>query len=118
MGVTIATLPHRPAGSAVVHLGGAGARVARELASAGPEIVWVPRRSRARDPEPYLVRVLRAVGDRAPVVIAGLADERTALEREIARVGHHRDRFVEDPTLDAADDALRRRLRGLHSHPG
>jgi hypothetical protein len=51
-------------------------------------------------------------------VIAGLADERTALEREITRFGQHLDRFVEDPNLDDADDALRRRLRALHSHPG
>lgn len=117
-GMTIATLPHRPSGSAVVHLGGSRARVAREMAPGSTEIVSVPRRSRARDPEPYLVRVLRAVGDRAPVVIAGLADERTALEREITRFGQHLDRFVEDPNLDDADDALRRRLRALHSHPG
>ena len=117
-GVTIATLPHLPSGSAVVHLGGTRARVARERAPGGAEIVSVPRRSRARDPEPYLARVLRAIGDRAPVVIAGLADERAAFEREIVRIGHHPDRFVEDPNLDDADDALRRRLRALHSHPG
>lgn len=116
--VTIATLPHRPSGSAVVHLGSARARVARERAPGGAEIVSVPRRSRARDPEPYLVRVLRAVGDRAPVVIAGLADERSAFEREIVRLGHHPDWFVEDPHLDDVDDALRMRLRSLHSHPG
>ena len=41
-----------------------------------------------------------------------------AFEREIMRIGHHPDRFVEDPNLDDADDALRRRLRALHSHPG
>ena len=118
IGATLATLPHRPSGGAVVHLGGTRARVARERAPGGAEIVSVPRRSRARCPEPYLVRVLRAIGDRSPVVIAGTADERTALEREFVRIGHHPDRFVEDPHLDADDDALRGRLRALHSHPG
>ena len=117
-GVTMATMPHRPSGCAVVHLGGTRARVARERAPGKTEIVSVPRRTRAHDAEPYQVRVLRAVGDRSPVVIAGLADERTAFERKIAQTGHHPDRFVEDPDLDDADDALRRRLRALHSHPG
>jgi hypothetical protein len=78
----------------------------------------VPRRSRARSPEPYLVRILHAIGDRSPIVIAGLADERIALEREFVRIDHHPERFVEDPRLDAVDDALRERLRALHSHPG
>ncbi len=118
IGVTVATLPHRPSGGAVVFLGRTRARVARERAAGATEFVSVPRRSRARAPEPYLARVLRAVGDRAPVVIAGLADERNALEREVEGVDHHPDRFIEDPNLDAADDALRRRLRALHSHPG
>ncbi len=116
--VTIATLPHRPSGSAVVYLGETRARVAREQAPGGADIVSVPRRSRAHDPQPYLVRVLRAVGDRAPVVIAGLPEQRTAFEREIVQTGHHPDRFVEDPHLNDADDALRMRLRSLHSHPG
>jgi hypothetical protein len=115
---TVATLPHPPLGGAVVHLGPAGARKARDRAGGRPEMVSIPRRSRARNPAPYLVRILHAVGDRAPVVIAGLADERTALEREFVRIGHHPERFIEDPHLDAADEALRGRLRALHSHPG
>ena len=115
---TTATLPHRPSGGAVVHLGRTNARVARDRAGGRTEIVSVPRRSRGRSPAPYLVRILHAVGDRAPVVIAGLADERTALEREFVRIGHHPERFIEDPHLDAVDDALRGRLRALHSHPG
>jgi hypothetical protein len=115
---TLATLPHRPLGCAVVHLGRAGARVARDRPSGSPEIVVIARRSRARIPEAYLVRVLDAVGDRAPVVIAGLADERTALGEEIVRRGHDPERFIEDPLVDSADEALRSRLRGLHSHPG
>ena len=115
---TAATLPHRPLGCAVVHLGRTGARVARDRAKGRPEIISVPRRSRGRDPAPYLVRILHAVGDRAPVVIAGLAEERTALEREFVRIGHHPERFVEDPHLDAVDEALRLRLRALHGHPG
>lgn len=115
---TAATLPHRPSGAAVVHLGCAGARVALDRAGGSARIVSVPRRSRGRIPEPYLVRVLHAVGDRAPVVIAGLADERTALEREFVRIGHHPERFIEDPHLDGVDEALRGRLRALHSHPG
>jgi hypothetical protein len=115
---TIATLPHDPSGGAVVYLGRTGARVARDRAGGRPEVLSVPRRSRGHDPAPYLVRILHAIGDRAPVVIAGFADERTALEREFVRIGHHPERFIEDPHLDAGDDALRGRLRGLHSHPG
>ena len=115
---TLATLPHRPLGCAVVHLGRAGARVVRDRPGGSPEIVVIARRSRARVPAAYLVRVLDAVGDRAPVVIAGLADERTALEQEIAQRGHDRERFIDDPHVDSADEALRGRLRELHSHPG
>ena len=115
---TIATLPHRPSGGAVVYLGPAGARVARDRAGGRPEIISVPRRSRGRSPAPYLVRILHTVGDRAPVVIAGIADERTALEREFVRIGHHPERFIEDPHLDAVDETLRLRLRALHAHPG
>ncbi len=115
---TIATLPHDAAGAAVVHLGRAGARVARLRAAGGPEIVSVPRRSRARSPEPYLHRILRAVGDRSPLVIGGLPDERTALERELVRVCHRPERFIEDPDLGPVDEALRGRLRALRSHPG
>lgn len=117
-GVTVATLPHRPSGGAVVHLARTGARVARDRGVGGAELVSVPRRSRARSPEPYPVRILHAVGDRSPIVIAGLPDERTAVERELVRIGHHPERFIEDPHLDPADDALCRRLRALHSHPG
>lgn len=115
---TIATLPHRPSGGAVVYLGPTGARVARDLPTGRAQVVGVPRRSRARAPEPYLVRILHAVGDRSPFVIAGLADERTALEREFVRIGHHPERFIEDPHLEPGDDALLRRLRALRSHPG
>jgi hypothetical protein len=89
MSGTVATLPHRPSGSAVVRLAPTGARVARDRSGGRPEIVAVPRRSRARSPAPYLVRILHAVGDRAPVVIEGFADERTALEREFVWIGHH-----------------------------
>jgi len=117
-GVTVATLPHRPSGGAVVHLARTGARVARDRGLGGAELVSVPRRSRARSPEPYPVRILHAIGDRSPIVIAGIPDERTALERELVRIGHHPERFIEDPHLDATDDSLRRRLRALHSHPG
>jgi hypothetical protein len=115
---TIATLPHDAAGAAVVHLAKAGARVARERATGGFEIVSVPRQSRARSPEPYLHRILRAVGDRSPLVVAGLPDERTALELEFVRIGHHPERFIEDPDLEPLDGALRGRLRALRSHPG
>jgi hypothetical protein len=114
---SVATLPHGPAGGAVVHLGRTGARVARDRAGGHPRIVSVPRRSRARCPEPYLVRVLHAVGDCSPVVIAGLADDRTALERELVRIGHQPDRFIEDCHLAGVDEALRERLRALRSHP-
>lgn len=116
--MTLATRPHGPSGCAVVHLGRAGARVARDCGTRRPEIVSVPRRSRALSPEPYLDRILHAVGDRAPLVIAGLAEERTALEGELLRAGHSPDWFIEDRDLEAEDDALRRRLRALHSHPG
>lgn len=115
---TVTTIPHRPSGGAVVYLGPTGARVARDRAGGRPEIASVPRRSRGRRPAPYLVRILHAVGDRAPVVIAGIADERTALEREFVRIGHHPERFIEDPHLDAVDETLRLRLRALHAHPG
>jgi hypothetical protein len=115
---TVATLPHRPLGCAVVHLGRVGARVARDHPGGSPEIVAIGRRSRARMPVAYLARVLEAVGDRAPVVIAGLADERAALEEEIVRRGRDPERFIEDPLVDSADEALRGRLRELHSHPG
>ena len=115
---TVATLPHDPSGGAVIHLGRTGARVARDRATGGPEIVAVPRRSRARRPEPYLLRILHAVGERAPLVIGGVPDERTALERELVRIGHQPERFIEDPRLDPVDEALRARLRALHSHPG
>jgi hypothetical protein len=118
MAGTVATLPHHPSGGAVVHLGRTGARVARDRAEGRTEVISVPRRSRGQRPAPYLVRILHAVGDRAPVVIGGLADERTALEREFVRIGHHPERFIEDPHLDAVDEGLRLRLRALHAHPG
>jgi hypothetical protein len=92
--------------------------VVRDRPGSSPEIVVIARRSRARIPEAYLLRILGAVGDRAPVVIAGLADERMALEEEIVRQGHDRERFIEDSLVDSADEALRGRLRELHSHPG
>lgn len=115
---TVATLPHRPLGCAVVHLGRAVARVARDRPGGSPDMVVIARRSRARIPASYLARVLDAVGDRAPVVIAGLTDERMALAEEIARRGQDPERFIEDPIVGSADEALRGRLRELHSHPG
>jgi hypothetical protein len=115
---TVATLPHHPSGGAVVHVGRTRARIARDRAAGVVEVLSVPRRSRARSPEPYVARILHAVGDRSPVVIAGLADERTVLERELVRIGHHPEGLIEDPHLDPVDDALRRRLRALRSHPG
>ena len=113
-----ATIPPGPSSGAVVHLGRTGARVARHGTAGRPQIVAVPRCSRARSAEPYLVRILHAVGDRAPVVIAGLADDRTALERELVRIGHEPDRFIEDAHLDGVDQALRDRLHALGSDPG
>ncbi len=117
-GKPVATDPPGSPGGAVVHLGQTGARVARHGAAGRPQIVAVPRCSRARSAEPYLVRILHVVGDRSPVVIAGFADDRTALERELVRIGHEPDRFIEDAHLDGVDQALRDRLHALRSGPG
>ena len=115
---TLATLPHARSGGAVIHVGRTEARVARDLVAGRPEIVSVPRRSRARRPEAFLDRVLLAVGDRSPLVIAGPAVERIALERELGRLGQCPDRWIDDSSLDGSDELLRLRLRALHSHPG
>lgn len=115
---TLATLPHARSGGAVVHVGRTEARVARDLAAGQPQIVSVPRRSRARRPEAFLDRILLAVGDRSPLVIAGSEVERAALEQQLGRLGGSPDRWIDDPAVDASDESLRLRLRALHSHPG
>lgn len=118
-GPTPATLPHGPAGAAVVLLGATEAVVARTRADGRDEIVRVARRARRAGAPAYHVRVLHEVGDRAPIVIMGPSAERTSFERELVRLSHRPDLFVEEPAVhDAHPQALLERLRGLRSHPG
>jgi hypothetical protein len=116
---TLATLPHGRLGGAVVLLAATEAVVARTRPDGRDEIVRVRRRTRAADAPPFLVRVLREVGDRAPIVILGSAAERTALERLVVAISHQPDRILDEGSVhDAHPEALLMRLRGLRSHPG
>jgi hypothetical protein len=118
-GPTAATLPHGRLGGAVVLLGVTEAVIARTRPDGRDEIQRVPRRTRRADASPFHVRVLRELGERAPVLILGPALERTAFEREFVLVSHRPDRLLEDAAVhDAHPEALLERLRGLRSHPG
>jgi len=118
-GPTAATLPHGPLGGAVVLLAANEAVIARTRPDGRDEIHRVRRRTRRADAPPFFVRVLHELDDRAPVLILGPAQERTALEREFVLVSHRPDRLLEDASVhDAHPEALLERLRGLRSHPG
>lgn len=119
MGATTATLPHDRLGGAVVLLAATEGVVARTRLDGLDEVVRVPRRSRASEAPPFFRRVLREVGERAPVLILGGAGDRIAFEREFVTVSHRPDRILEDAGVhDAHPEALLERLRGLRSHPG
>ena len=118
-GPTPATMPHGRLGGAVVLLAATEAVVARTRPDGRDEITRVPRRSRRAGAPSFFVRILRELGDRAPVVILGASPERTAFEREFVMISHRPDRLVEDASVhDAHPEALLERLRGLRSHPG
>ena len=112
-------LPHGPLGGAVVLLGATEAVVARTRPDGRDEIVRVRRRTRRVGAQPFHLRVLHELGDRAPVLILGPGPERTAFEREFVAVSHRPDRLLEEASVhDAHPEALLERLRGLRSHPG
>ena len=116
---TPATMAHGPLGGAVVLLAATEAVIARTRPDGRDEIARVGRRSRAADAPPFYLRVLRELGDRAPVLILGSTGDRTAFEREFVAVWHRPDRLMEDASVhDAHPEALLERLRGLRSHPG
>jgi hypothetical protein len=116
---TLATLPHGRLGGAVVLLAASEAVVARTRPDGRDEIVRVRRRTRVVDAPPFFVRLLREVGDRAPVVFLGSAAERTALERLFVAIGRQPDRILDEASVhDAHPEALLERLRALRSHPG
>jgi hypothetical protein len=112
-------MPHSKSGPAVVLVGVTEAVIARADRDGRDGIVRVRRETRVRDAEPFLVRVCREVGSRAPVVIMGSAADQTALEREIVLISHRPDCFIEDAAVhDAHPEALLQRLRSLRGHPG
>jgi len=118
-GPTAATLPHGPLGGAVVMLAATEAAIARTRPDGRDEVVRVGRRTRAAGAPAFYVRVLREIGDRAPVVILGPEEERIAFERELVLVSHRPDRILEEAGVhDAHPVALLERLRSLRSHPG
>lgn len=118
-GPTPATMPHGRLGGAVVLLAATEAVVARTRPDGCDEIARVPRRGGRAGAPSFFLRVLRAVGDRAPVVIMGASPDRTAFEREFVMISHRPDRLLEDASVhDAHPEALLERLRGLRSHPG
>jgi len=118
-GPTQATMAHGRLGGAVVLIASTEAVVARTRPDGRDEITRVPRRGASGGDAPFFVRILREVGDRAPVLIMGPASDRTAFEREFVNVSHRPDRLLEDAGVhDAHPEALLERLRGLRSHPG
>lgn len=118
-GRTPPTMPHGRLGGAVVLLAANEAVVARTRPDGRDEIARVPRRGGRAGAPSFFLRVLREVGDRAPVVIMGASPDRTAFEREFVMVSHRPDRLLEDASVhDAHPEALLERLRGLRSHPG
>jgi hypothetical protein len=118
-GPTPATLPHGSLGPAVVLLAATEAVIARTRPDGHDEVRRVRRRARSAGAPPFFVRILHELGDRAPVLILGAAEERTAFEREFVAVSHRPDRLIEDASVhDAHPAALLERLRGLRSHPG
>jgi hypothetical protein len=111
-------MPHGRLGGAVVLLAATEAVVARTRPDGWDEIARVPRRG-GRNAATFFLRVLRELGDRAPVVILGAGPDRTAFEREFVMVSHRPDRLLEDASVhDAHPAALLERLRGLRSNPG
>ena len=118
-GQTPATMAHGRLGGAVILLAATEAVMARTRADGRDEITRIPRRGGPAGTPSFFVRVLRELGDRAPVVIMGSTADRTAFERAFVAVSHRPDRLLEDASIhDAHPEALLERLRGLRSHPG
>ncbi len=62
----------------------------------------------------YLVRVVRAIGDRQRVMFLGPSSPRLALEREYVAVFQHPDRLVDVDAVDPTDStSLAKRLSTL-----
>jgi len=115
---TAATLPHGAPGGAVVLFGVIEAVVARTRPDGRDEIVRIRRRTRAAGAPPFLLRVIRELGERAPIVVLSPGDEQTAFERALVAISHRPDHIFEDSSVhDAHPAALLERLRALRAHP-
>ena len=100
-------------------LGATEAVIARTRPDGRDEVVRVRRRTRRAGAPPFFVRVIRELGERAPVVVMGTSDERTAFERELVAISHRPDRILEDASVhDAHPAALLERLRAIRPTAG
>ncbi len=114
-----ATRPDGALGGAVVLFGVTEAVIARTRPDGRDEIVRIRRRTRAAGAPRFFVRVIHELGERAPIVVLGQLDERTAFERELVAISHRPDRILEDPSIhDAHPAALLERLRAVRERRG
>jgi hypothetical protein len=79
--------------SAVVWLNGREARVARTGTRGRPVVVTIRRG--VGEVDPFLLRVVREIGDRERVVILGPGSARLALEREYVSLYRRPERLVD-----------------------
>ncbi len=98
--------------SAVVWLNGREARIARTGEGGEPVVAEVRRDVDGADP--FLLRVVRAIGDQERVVILGPGSARLALEREYVSLYRRPDRLVDvEPAGAVSSDDLVERLTTL-----